>query len=205
MKSSYSLIALAVPFALGLSLVAFADTANAQASSDGSGVVAGQAKSGEPTSGAGSVQLPSPNSEELTDAEARLVRWRSGFYEVQHNPKEVIDILGEPNLPTHDAAATSVQIGRCCLCCPIPAWYVSGFITHDPDHVIQQGFSLHHALTHLTRELIRRSMVDFDQRLIALFAATRGMMTNIRHFLASREKCWLKPSGSASRSRATSL
>ena len=35
-----------------------------QASSDGSGVVAGQAKSGEPSSGAGGVQLPSPNSED---------------------------------------------------------------------------------------------------------------------------------------------
>jgi hypothetical protein len=39
--------------------------ANAQAArSDGSGVVAGQAQSGEPSTGAGSVQLPSPNSED---------------------------------------------------------------------------------------------------------------------------------------------
>ena len=38
---------------VGVSLVALAHSANAQASSDGSGVVAGQAKSGEPTSGAG--------------------------------------------------------------------------------------------------------------------------------------------------------
>jgi hypothetical protein len=39
-------------------------SANAQASTDTSGVTAGQAKSGEPSSGAGSVQLPSPNSED---------------------------------------------------------------------------------------------------------------------------------------------
>jgi hypothetical protein len=38
--------------------------AKAQAGSDTSGVVAGQAKSGEPSTGAGSVQLPSPNSED---------------------------------------------------------------------------------------------------------------------------------------------
>jgi hypothetical protein len=53
--------------ALGLTLAVTIighDTANAQASSDGSGTVAGQAKSGEPSSGAGSVQLPSPNSED---------------------------------------------------------------------------------------------------------------------------------------------
>ena len=52
---------------LGLTLVVTFighDTANAQASSDTSGKVAGQAKSGEPSSGAGSVQLPSPNSED---------------------------------------------------------------------------------------------------------------------------------------------
>jgi hypothetical protein len=64
MKSSYNLIALAAALTLGLSLVAFEDIANAQASSDTSGAVAGQAKSGEPISGAGSVQLPSPNSED---------------------------------------------------------------------------------------------------------------------------------------------
>jgi hypothetical protein len=64
MKSSYNLIALAASLTLGLSLVAFEDIANAQASSDTSGAVAGQAKSGEPSSGAGSVQLPSPNSED---------------------------------------------------------------------------------------------------------------------------------------------
>jgi uncharacterized low-complexity protein len=64
MKSSYNLIALAAALTLGLSLVAFEDIANAQASSDTSGAVAGQAKSGEPSSGAGSVQLPSPNSED---------------------------------------------------------------------------------------------------------------------------------------------
>ena len=40
------------------------DTANAQARSDGSGVVSGQAQSGEPSSGAVSLQLPSPNSED---------------------------------------------------------------------------------------------------------------------------------------------
>jgi hypothetical protein len=53
--------------ALGLTLAVTIighNTANAQASSDGSGTVAGQAKSGEPSSGAGSVQLPSPNSED---------------------------------------------------------------------------------------------------------------------------------------------
>jgi hypothetical protein len=52
--------------ALGLTLAVTIighDTANAQASSDGSGTVAGQAK-GEPSSGAGSVQLPGPNSED---------------------------------------------------------------------------------------------------------------------------------------------
>jgi hypothetical protein len=54
----------------GLLVMAFAlsanlDTANAQAArSDGSGVVSGQAKSGEPTMGAGSLQLPGPNSED---------------------------------------------------------------------------------------------------------------------------------------------
>jgi hypothetical protein len=55
-----SLIALAVAFAL----IGFQGSANAQASSDTSGKVAGQAKSGEPSTGAGSVQLPSPNSED---------------------------------------------------------------------------------------------------------------------------------------------
>jgi hypothetical protein len=57
-----SLIALAVAFTLALT--GFQGSANAQASSDTSGKVAGQAKSGEPSSGAGSVQLPSPNSED---------------------------------------------------------------------------------------------------------------------------------------------
>jgi hypothetical protein len=56
-----SLVALGLT--LALTLVGY-DTANAQASSDTSGTVAGQAKSGEPSSGAGSVQLPSPNSED---------------------------------------------------------------------------------------------------------------------------------------------
>jgi hypothetical protein len=41
-----------------------AGIANAQASSDTSGVVSGQANSAEPTMGAGSRQLPSPNSED---------------------------------------------------------------------------------------------------------------------------------------------
>ena len=41
-----------------------AGIANAQASSDTSGVVSGQAKSAEPMMGAGSRQLPSPNSED---------------------------------------------------------------------------------------------------------------------------------------------
>ena len=59
-----SLIALAVAFTLGVTLTGFHGSANAQASSDTSGVVTGQAKSGEPSSGAGSVQLPSPNSED---------------------------------------------------------------------------------------------------------------------------------------------
>jgi len=62
MKSSYSLIALAGTLTLGV--VCFNGSANAQASSDTSDTVAGQAKSGEPSSGAGSVQLPSPNSED---------------------------------------------------------------------------------------------------------------------------------------------
>jgi hypothetical protein len=57
-----SLIALAVAFTLALT--GFHGSANAQASSDTSGKVASQAKSGEPSSGAGSVQLPSPNSED---------------------------------------------------------------------------------------------------------------------------------------------
>src|SRR5262249_55571295 len=39
------------------------DITRVQAGSDTSGVVAGQAKSGEPSIGAGSRQLPSPNSE----------------------------------------------------------------------------------------------------------------------------------------------
>ena len=52
---------IAVAVALGLTLIGFHDSANAQASSDGSSTVARQAKSGEPSSGAGSVQLPSPN------------------------------------------------------------------------------------------------------------------------------------------------
>ena len=56
-----SLVALGLT--LALTLVGY-DTANAQASSDTSGTVAGQAKSGEPSSGAGSVQFPSPNSED---------------------------------------------------------------------------------------------------------------------------------------------
>ena len=53
MKSSYSLIALAGTLTLGV--VCFNGSANAQASSDTSDTVAGQAKSGEPSSGAGSV------------------------------------------------------------------------------------------------------------------------------------------------------
>ena len=61
-----SLIALAVAFTLGVTLTGFHGSANAQASSDTSGVVTGQAKSGEPGSGAGSVQLPSPNSEAVS-------------------------------------------------------------------------------------------------------------------------------------------
>ena len=48
---------------LGIALSA--TIANAQAArSDGSGVVAGQAQSCEPSTGDGSVQLPSPNSED---------------------------------------------------------------------------------------------------------------------------------------------
>jgi hypothetical protein len=58
-----SLIALAVAFSLGVTFGS-QGSANAQASSDTSGTVAGQAKSNEPSSGAGSVQLPSPNSED---------------------------------------------------------------------------------------------------------------------------------------------
>jgi hypothetical protein len=49
----------------GLLTIGFAiNHAKAQADSDTSGVVSGQAKSGEPSTGAGSVQLPSPNSED---------------------------------------------------------------------------------------------------------------------------------------------
>jgi hypothetical protein len=40
---------------------------------------------------------------ELADGEARAVRWRSGFYEACLSRKEVIDLLGKPNLPTEDA------------------------------------------------------------------------------------------------------
>jgi len=40
------------------------DITRVQAGSDTSGVVSGQAKSGEPSMGAGSRQLPSPNSED---------------------------------------------------------------------------------------------------------------------------------------------
>jgi hypothetical protein len=54
----------AVVLTLAVTLMGFGDSANAQASTDTSGVTAGQAKSGEPSSGAGSVQLPSPNSED---------------------------------------------------------------------------------------------------------------------------------------------
>jgi uncharacterized low-complexity protein len=54
MKSSYSLIALAGTLTLGV--VCFNGSANAQASSDTSDTVAGQAKSGEPSSGAGRAQ-----------------------------------------------------------------------------------------------------------------------------------------------------
>jgi hypothetical protein len=60
LKWSYSLIALAGTLTLGV--VCFNGSANAQA--DTSDTVAGQAKSGEPSSGAGRVQLPSPNSED---------------------------------------------------------------------------------------------------------------------------------------------
>jgi hypothetical protein len=59
MKLTLIAVALTLAFAL-----AGHDSANAQASSDNSGRVAGQASSGEPSSGAGSVQLPSPNSED---------------------------------------------------------------------------------------------------------------------------------------------
>jgi hypothetical protein len=56
-----SVVALALAMALALT---GHDNANAQASTGTSGVTSGQAKSGEPSSGAGSVQLPSPNSED---------------------------------------------------------------------------------------------------------------------------------------------
>jgi hypothetical protein len=36
---------------------------------------------------------------ELDAGEAHSLRWRSGFYEVQHSRKDVFDILGEPNVP----------------------------------------------------------------------------------------------------------
>jgi hypothetical protein len=64
MKLTRTLMATAATLAVGLSVAAVNDSANAQASSDTSGVVSGPAKSGEPTMGAGSRQLPSPNSED---------------------------------------------------------------------------------------------------------------------------------------------
>jgi hypothetical protein len=57
----WTLVALAL--AMAISFAGY-DNANAQASTDTSGVTAGQARSDEPSSGAGSVQLPSPNSED---------------------------------------------------------------------------------------------------------------------------------------------
>jgi hypothetical protein len=54
----------AVTLALSIAAAGVSDPANAQASSDTSGTVAGQAKSGEPLTGAGSRQLPSPHSED---------------------------------------------------------------------------------------------------------------------------------------------
>jgi hypothetical protein len=37
---------------------------------------------------------------ELDGGEARSVRWRSGFYEVQQSRKDIFDMLGEPNVST---------------------------------------------------------------------------------------------------------
>ena len=63
MSSRLTLIAVSA-LAMGTSVCGI-DFANAQAArSDGSGVVAGQARSNEPSTGAGSLQLPSPNSED---------------------------------------------------------------------------------------------------------------------------------------------
>ena len=62
MKSSLTLMAIAM-LAFGFAIAIY-DDVYAQARSDTSGVVAGQAKSGEPSTGAGSLQLPSPNSED---------------------------------------------------------------------------------------------------------------------------------------------
>jgi hypothetical protein len=63
MRSSLALIS--AMFALMFGATIATHNAHAQAArSDGSGVVAGQAQSNEPTTGAGSVQLPSPNSED---------------------------------------------------------------------------------------------------------------------------------------------
>jgi hypothetical protein len=63
MRSNLALIS--AMFALVFGAMTTTNNAHAQAArSDGSGVVAGQAQSNEPSTGAGSVQLPSPNSED---------------------------------------------------------------------------------------------------------------------------------------------
>ena len=65
MRLSLALRIVLSALALMLSVTVGLSAANAQAArSDGSGVVTGQAKSNEPSTGAGSVQLPSPNSED---------------------------------------------------------------------------------------------------------------------------------------------
>ena len=62
MKLNLTAVAIAATFAFGVA--GLNDHANAQARSDTSGVVEGQAKSGGPSTGAGSRQLPSPHSED---------------------------------------------------------------------------------------------------------------------------------------------
>jgi hypothetical protein len=61
MKTSLTFVA---AIALAFGVMSSLDSADAQAGSDTSGVVSGQAQSNEPSTGAGSVQLPSPNSED---------------------------------------------------------------------------------------------------------------------------------------------
>ena len=102
--------------ALGLTLAVTIighDTANAQASSDGSGTVAGQAKSGEPCSGAGSVQLPSPNSEDQggTGVKGSVTFGHCGRSMMPRSLCDAIEMYGYPALPI-GRFRTCPQVGR---------------------------------------------------------------------------------------------